>query len=47
MKMYKPKVFLTKQDSYAVAYFTNYGTKNQEIHRVEFDTLKEAKKFIS
>jgi len=31
---------------YEVVWFTNYGTKDQEIHFNAFDTQKEAEEFI-
>ena len=47
---YKHKLFKHTDDRdetwYELAYYTNYGTKNQEIQTKSFDTVKQAEKFI-
>ena len=47
---YKHKLFKHTDDRdqnwYELVYFTNYGTKDQDMKFKSFDTLKEANKFI-
>ena len=47
---YKHKLFQHTHDRdetwYELAYYTKYGTKNQEMEFKSFNTLKEANKFI-
>jgi len=45
---YKHKLFKHRDDynHYELVWFTDYGTKNQEIQFKSFDTVKEAQKFI-
>ena len=47
--MHKPKLFKYIDDKdnayYELAWFTNYNTKNQELHTKIFDTVNEAKEF--
>jgi transcription initiation factor IIE alpha subunit len=47
---YKHKLFKHTDDRdetwYELVWFTDYGTKNQEIQTKAFDTVKQAEKFI-
>ena len=47
---YKHKLFKHTDDKdetwFELVYFTNYGTKNQDMEFKSFNTLKEAEKYI-